>query len=138
MNLISIVKGVTLIGLLIFLGVVTYDQLFSEPKIHKGIILHKTFIPERNANAPNVLPYGSYKAYKYTIQSQKFHQWIAIVKADDGDTLKVHCTSDHYEQKVEGDTLLFKEYRGNLFGIDYLSHIEEDTVAADLKQRLSK
>jgi len=132
MSISNVVKGGFLAVLFIFIGLFVYDQLFSAPKIHQGIIIHKTFIPQRNVVGPNTTHYGGHRAYKYIIQSQKYHQWIAIVVADDGDTLKVHCSSDHYEAKNLGDTLLFKEYKGNLFGVDYLSHSEEDTIQNDL------
>ncbi|GHM98514.1 hypothetical protein WSM22_00040 [Cytophagales bacterium WSM2-2] len=132
MNLSTVLKGGFLAALFILLGVFIYDQLFSAPKVHQGIILHKMYIPQRTAVGPNATPYAGHRAYKYIIQAQKYHQWIAIVLADDGDTLKVHCTSDHYESNNIGDTLLFKEYKGHLFGVDYLSHSEEDTVKSDL------
>jgi len=128
------IKGGLLIITITLIGLVIYDQLFSPPKVHDGIIIHKVYIPTNTAGT-NVLPYSGYRTYKYVIQSQKYHQWIAIVKTDDGDTLKIHCTSNHYNQKNIGDTLLFKEYKGDLFGIDYLSHSEEDTVQTDLKRK---
>ncbi len=133
MNISSIIKGGFLFGLLFLIGFFTYDLLFSPPKIHRGIVVHKLFIPQHNTAAPNVTPYGGYRAYKYIIQVQKYHQWLAIVKGDDGDTLKVHCTSDHFEKTNIGDTLLFKEYKGKVFGIDYLAHSEEDTLKSDLR-----
>lgn len=126
------VKGLSLIALTIAAGLIIFDSLFSAPKIHRGIIVEKVFIPQHHAVSPYALPYGGYKSYKYTINSQKYHQWIAFVKSED-DTIKVHCTSAHYEDKKIGDTLLFKEYKGDLLGIDYLSHSEEDTVASDFK-----
>lgn len=133
MDFSSIIKGGFLFGLLFLIGFFTYDQLFSAPKIHQGIILSKLFVPQHNTAGPNATPYGGYRAYKYIIQTQKNHQWVAIVKADDGDTLKVHCSSEHYEKSNIGDTLLFKEYKGKVFGIDYLAHSEEDTLKSDLR-----
>jgi len=73
------------------------------------------------------------RSYKYIVQTQKYHQWVAIVKADDGDTIKVHCNSAHFEVTNIGDTLRFKEYKGDVFGIDYLAHSEEDTVMRKLR-----
>ncbi len=133
MDISSIIKGGFLLAILLLFGLFTYDQFFTPPKIHQGIVLNKLFIPEHNVVGHNVGSYGRNKTYKYIVQAQKFHQWVAIVKADDGDTIKVHCKSDHFEVTNVGDTLLFKEYKGNIFGIDYLAHSEEDTLKSDLR-----
>lgn len=133
MNITSIIKGVFLFALLFIVCFFAYDQIFSQPRIHRGIVLDKLFIPEHTVAGPNSVTYSGHRTYKYIVQVQKYHQWIAIVKADDGDTLKVHCTSDHFQQTTIGDTLLFKEYRGKVFGIDYLAHSEEDTIKSDLR-----
>lgn len=133
MEISSVIKGAFLFALLFFVCFFAYDQIFSDPKVHQGIVLDKVFIPRHTAVGPNTTSYGRNRSYKYIIQAQKYHQWIAIVKADDGDTLKVHCTSDHYEKTSLGDTLLFKEYKGRVFGINYLAHSEEDTVKNDMK-----
>jgi hypothetical protein len=128
----SLIKGTFLFALLFLVCFFAYDQIFSEPQVHQGIVLHKVFVPKHNVAGPNATPYGGYRGYKYIIQSQRFHQWVAIVRADDGDTIHVHCTSDHYDKTSIGDTLLFKEYRGKVFGIKYLAHSEEDTLKIDL------
>jgi hypothetical protein len=133
MEISSVIKGMFLFALLFFVCFFAYDQIFSEPKIHQGIVVEKLFIPQHNVAGPNATNYTRYRSYKYVVQTQRYHQWVAIVKADDGDTLKVHCTSDHYDKTNVGDTLLFKEYRGKVFGIDYLAHSEEDTVKSDLR-----
>jgi hypothetical protein len=53
-------------------------------------------------------------------------QWIAIVKTDTGDTLKVHCHASHYQDKNVGDMITFNRYDGHLFHIDYFAHNEEE------------
>ena len=111
--------------------IVLYDQLFSKPTIHEGVILEKIEVPRSTASGPNVTPYSRARTYKYIITSEKYHQWIALVKTDEGEILKVHCSSDHFFGKNVGDTILFKEYQGKLLKIDYLSHSEEDTVETD-------
>lgn len=113
-------------GVLIAVGVIGYDVLFSKPKIMSGIVVDKLYVPAKQNSGPSVTPYSRYKSYDYTITAQKQHQWIAFVKLSDGSVLKVNCHSDHYEQKQIGDTLHFKEYTGDLLGIDYFSHNEED------------
>ena len=133
MNISALIKGTFLFALLFLICFFAYDQIFSKPKIHRGIVLEKLFIPQHTVAGPNSVSYSNHRAYKYIVQTQKYHQWIAIVKADDGDTLKVHCKSKHFEQTMVGDTLLFKEYKGDVFGIDYLAHSEEDTVKTDLR-----
>lgn len=125
----GIVMFLILVGAVIF----TYDLLFSKASVHKGVIVEKIYIPSKNSSGPNALNYGSrYKTYKYNITVKNDHQWIALVKADDGDTLKVSCKSDHYATKGVGDTLLFKEYRGKMFKVEYFSHNDEDIDSVDL------
>ena len=113
-------------------GVVLFDQLFSLPKVHQGIIIEKVEVPKK-ALTPYMVPYGGLKSYRGTvgIRVHDFHQWIAVVRSDDNEILKVHCSTDHYATKEVGDTLLFKEYKGDLLGIDYLVHSEEDTLQTD-------
>ena len=59
------------------------------------------------------------------VQTHQHEQWIAFVKINDGTIMKVHCTSDHYDQKQVGDNLRFKEYTGGLLGIEYSAYNEE-------------
>jgi hypothetical protein len=92
----------------------------------KGVVVDKVYIPQKNSAGQNVLPYMRYKSYDYVVSTEKHEQWIAFVKLNDGQVLKVNCHSHHYEQKQIGDTLHFKEYIGEIFGIDYFSHNEED------------
>ena len=117
---------ITLVTTLVVSGFIAYDVLFSKPLIMEGIIVDKIYVPSKTAAGPHVLPYGKYKSYDYTITSEKHEQWIAFVKTEDGNILKVNCHSDHYEIKQLGDTLHFKEYTGELMHIDYFSHNEED------------
>lgn len=107
-------------------GLVVFDVLFSKPQLMKGVIVDKIFVPNKNSVGPNVLPYSRYKTYDYTIQAEKEEQWIAFVRIDDGNVLKVNCHTHHYDTKQIGDTLHFKEYTGELLHIDYFSHNEED------------
>jgi hypothetical protein len=124
-------SSLTYIKFIVFLATITslallgYDIFFSKPLIMQGIIVDKVYVPSKNAAGPNVLPYMRYKSYDYMITSEKQEQWIAFVKTEQG-VLKVNCHSHHYEQKNVGDTLHFKEYIGEIFGIDYFSHNEED------------
>ncbi|HCW06287.1 MAG TPA: hypothetical protein DGG95_02860 [Cytophagales bacterium] len=134
MKISTLGKGLFFFAVLFLIGFVVFDQLFSAPKIHRGIVLHKVFVPEHTVVSPYVPNYARARNFNYDIHTQQYDQWIAFVKADDGDTLKVHCTSHHYEVTKLGDTLLFKEYKGDVFGIDYLSHSEEDTIKSDMKK----
>ncbi len=125
----NIKSGILFIGIIAALGMigfVAYDVLFSKPLILKGVIVEKIFVPSKNATGPHVLPYGKYRSYDYTVTTEKHEQWIAFVKVDDGNVLKVNCHSNHYDIKQVGDTLHFKEYTGEMLGIDYFSHNEED------------
>jgi len=107
-------------------GLVFYDVLFSKPLILSGIIVDKIFVPSRYVVGPNVLNYRRYKTYDHVVTAQDDHQWIAFVKMEDDQILKVNCHTDHYEKKQVGDILHFKEYVGELMHIDYFSHYEED------------
>lgn len=111
-----------------------YDVLFSPPSIHKGIIVEKIFVPGKNVAGPNIATGSHYRTYKYNITSQSQHQWVAFVKDENGELLKVNCKSDHYERKTVGDTLLFKEFRGNVFKTEYFSHNDEDIDSQDLSK----
>ena len=111
-----------------------YDVLFSPPSVHKGIIVEKIFIPGRNVAGPNTMAGARYRSFKYNISTQHQHQWIAFVKDEAGQVLKVNCKSDHYERKAIGDTLLFKEFRGNTFKAEYFSHNDEDVDSLDLRK----
>jgi hypothetical protein len=112
-----------------------YDLLFSRPSIHKGIIVEKIFVPSKNVGSGYALSYAkTSRTYKYSITAQRHEQWIAFVKDEDGNVLKVNCQSGHYEKKNVGDTLLFKEYRGQVFKVEYFSHNDEDTLQVDLKK----
>lgn len=116
---------VVLVGIFVAIGFVAFDVLFSKPELLQGIVVDKLYVPEKNTTSPHVLPYGKYKSYDYTISTEKQEQWIAFVNVE-GQVLKVNCHSHHYQSKQIGDTLCFKEYNGDLLGIDYFSHNEED------------
>ncbi|MBN8577774.1 MAG: hypothetical protein J0L66_12585 [Cytophagales bacterium] len=117
---------VLLVGSLVLTGLVVYDVLFSKPKLLQGVIVEKVFVPSKGAIGPHALPHARYRAYDYALQAEQHEQWIAFVKIEDGSILKVNCHSNHYEVKQVGDTLHFKKYTGDLLGIDYFSHNEED------------
>ena len=111
-----------------------YDVLFSHPTIHKGVIVEKIFVAGKNVAGPNVSAGNRYRAYRYAISVKSKHQWIALVKDEEGNVLKVNCKSDHYENKEVGDTLLFKEFRGEVFKVEYFSHNDEDIDSVDLRK----
>lgn len=122
----TIIKFISVFGAVFLLGLIVYDVLFSKPLIMQGIIVDKVYMQPENTSGQNVLPYMKYKSYDYIVKTEKHEQWIAFVKTEDEQILKVNCHSHHYQQKQVGDTLHFKEYTGQLFGIDYFSHNEED------------
>jgi hypothetical protein len=120
------IKAIVLVSTLTAFVLLGYDIFFSKPLLMKGVVVDKVYIPQKNSAGQNVLPYMRYKSYDYVVSTEKHEQWIAFVKLNDGQVLKVNCHSHHYEQKQIGDTLHFKEYIGEIFGIDYFSHNEED------------
>ncbi len=126
--------GLSLMVIFFVMLFFVYDLLFSLPTIHKGIIVDKIFVPKKNIAGPNPMTGSHYRTYKYVIVTQSQHQWIAFVKDETGQILKVSCTSDHYESKSIGDTLLFKEFRGEIFKVEYFSHNDEDMDSVDLRK----
>jgi hypothetical protein len=130
----SYFMGLILMALFVVMVFFIYDVLFSPPTIHKGIIVEKIFVPGKNVAGPNIVTGSRYRTYKYNIAAKADHQWVAFVKDETGELLKVNCNSDHYKKKSVGDTLLFKEFRGNIFKTEYFSHNEEDVDSLDLNK----
>lgn len=120
------IKYVIFVSSVIILGVFLYDLMFAPPLIMKGLIVEKKYIPKKNTAATAINPYMRYKQKDYLISVQNHDQWIALVELENGQVFKVNCHSNHYDQKHIGDTLHFKEYAGDIMGIDYFSHNEED------------
>jgi len=130
----SYFTGLALMAVFFVMTFFVYDVLFSPPSIHKGIIVEKLFVPAKNIAGPNTVAGARYRSFKYNISAQRQQQWIAFVKDESGQVLKVNCKSDHYEGKTIGDTLLFKEFRGNTFKVEYFSHNDEDVDSLDLRK----
>lgn len=130
----SYFTGLTLMAILFVMIYFVYDLLFSAPTIHKGIIIEKVFVPGKNVAGPNTMAGARYRSFKYNISAKAQHQWLAFVKDENGEVLKVNCKSDHIETKNIGDTLLFKEFRGEVFKVEYFSHNDEDLDSLDLRK----
>jgi hypothetical protein len=120
------IKYAAFFSAIIVLGIFLFDLFFARPLIMQGIIVDKIYVPTQNSSANSIMPYMRYKTKDYTVSAQKHEQWVALVKLENGQVLKVNCHSDHYQLKEIGDTLHFKEYAGDIMGIDYFSHNEED------------
>ena len=125
-NLSTTLKIIALVAIVAIPGAIVYDVLFSKPLVMQGVVVDKIHVPEKSQSAQNITPYMKYKSHDYIVTSQKEEQWIAFVKTEEGQILKVNCHVHHYEQTQLGDTLRFKEYTGDVFHIDYFSHNEED------------
>jgi hypothetical protein len=126
--------GLFLMAIFFVMVFFIYDLLFSHPSIHKGIIVEKIFVPAKSVAGPNAMTGSHYRTYKYSISTKNHQQWVAFVKDEAGQVLKVNCKSDHYERKAIGDTLLFKEFRGEIFKVEYFSHNDEDMDSLDLRK----
>lgn len=120
------IKFVVFFSAIAILGVFLYDFMLAPPKIMQGVIVEKKYFPKQAVGATSITPYMRYKQKDYMISTHKHDQWVALVELEDGKVYKVNCHSDHYEDKHIGDTLHFKEYAGDIMGIDYFSHNEED------------
>jgi hypothetical protein len=126
---------ITLGGIFLIVASIAFvflDQMFSKPEIHKGVIVEKIKV-EKNQVTPDVVHYRGSRAISgtMTISSADYPQWVAIVESDESEILRVHCSSEHFNQNQKGDTILFKKYAGHLLEVEYLSHNEEDTVQTD-------
>lgn len=132
------ITGMLLLAVLFGMLAFVWNLLFSPPEIHQGVIVEKVFVPSKTISSPYALPYANRnKTYNYSLQAQRRGQFIAQVRDEDGKIIKVNCTPDHYQTKEVGDTLLFKEFRGGVFHVDYFSHNDEDMNDAD-KAKLKK
>lgn len=99
--------------------------LFPHKDILQGVIVEKLYVPGKFVAGPNVLSFNHYKSHDYLITTQAHDQWLALVNTEEG-TIMVHCDSVHYQTKQVGDVLHFKKYTGEILGIEYMSHYEED------------
>lgn len=120
------IKYVAFFSTIAVLGIFLYDLMLAPPLVMKGVIVEKRFFPKEHVGATSINPYMRYKQKDYLVSAVKHDQWVALVELEDGQVLRVNCHSDHYEDKHIGDTLHFKEYAGDIMGIDYFSHNEED------------
>ena len=100
------------------------DVLFSEPDHLEGTVIEKFFVPSL-ANSTST-PYANARRSNYFLTAQKDEQWVAIVRMDAGDTLKVHCVPGHYKITNVGDKMHFKKYEGKHFHIQFFAHNEEE------------
>lgn len=117
--------GYSIIGLIAVLFIlITYDLLFTKPDHLNGIVVEKIYVPARSVTGAT--PYGGVKRGNYSITAQHDEQWIALVRMQNGDTVKVHCLPDHYKTRNVGDLIHFKKYEGKLLHIEYFAHNEEE------------
>ncbi len=119
------IVGYLIVTFIIGLFVVfLYDLLFSAPDHRQGTIIEKIFVPARSVTG--AAPYGGVKRGIYSITTQQEEQWIALVRMENGEILKVHCLPGHYQAKKVGDVIHFKKYEGKLLHIEYFAHNEEE------------
>lgn len=125
-NVVTGIKYVLFVSCLVILVVFLYGLMFAKPQVFKGVIVNKLYIPKEQVGTNSILPYMRYKSKDYQVTAIRHDQWLVLVEMNDGQVLKVNCRSEHYNEKHVGDTLHFKEYAGDIMGIDYFSHNEED------------
>ena len=118
------IYGLLIAALAVFAVVVMYDTLFSPPEHTQGTIVEKVFVAGHSKVGET--PYGGVKRSRYFVTHQRDDQWVAFVRVQSGDTLQVHCTSDHFDIKQIGDVLHFRKYEGHLLHIQFLAHNEEE------------
>jgi hypothetical protein len=115
--------GAIVLASVVTLVLVSYDLLFSKPDHLKAKVIEKIYVPAYTVSGGT---YSGMRRGNYGVTTQKEEQWIAIVKTDEGDTLKVHCHISHYEKTEIGDEIKFNKYEGHLFHIHYFAHNEEE------------
>ncbi|MBY0435760.1 MAG: hypothetical protein K2U26_16805 [Cyclobacteriaceae bacterium] len=119
----SVLTGVVYAAGSLVAFVLLYDLLFSKPKLERGLVLEKLYVPGKSVTGDT--PYGGMRRGHSFIRVQRDEQWIAVVLSGAQDTLTVHCHPEHYKIKEVGDTIHFKRYEGELFHIQYFAHNEE-------------
>ncbi|MFM9836856.1 MAG: hypothetical protein ACKVOQ_01255 [Cyclobacteriaceae bacterium] len=115
--------GAIVLASVVTLALVSYDLLFSKPDHLQAKVIEKIYVPAYIVSGGT---YSGMRRGNYGITTQKEEQWIAIVKTNEGDTLKVHCHISHYEKTEIGDVIKFNKYEGHLFHIQYFAHNEEE------------
>ena len=105
------------------LGFIAFDFLTTKPVHQQGKVIEKIFVP---AHVVSGNQYSGMRGSSYKVTTATEEQWIAIVKTNSGDTVKVHYHSSHYQNTNVGDLIRFNKYDGHLFHIDYLAHNEEE------------
>ncbi|MEQ9415208.1 MAG: hypothetical protein RIF39_15340 [Cyclobacteriaceae bacterium] len=99
------------------------DLLFDKSEIHEGIIVSMEHIPGKMQTGQYHM--GS-KSRPQLVTSQARDRWIATVKMDDGNLVKVNCKVHHFENKEVGGVLRFKSFEGGSLGVQYFAHNEEE------------
>jgi hypothetical protein len=115
---------IVVVALIIGIGFFAWDLMFSAPEHQQGVIIEKIFVAAKTVS--EATPYGGVRRSNYFITAQIEEQWIAMVRMDNGDIVKVHCLPDHYKLKNVGDILHFRKYEGKHFHIQYFAHNEEE------------
>lgn len=111
------------VGLLLVVGIVVADLLFSKPTLHNGVIVEMIFIPRKTVTTD--IAYSRVRTRDYFLDAQKHDQWVAMVRNETGELVPVHCSEEHYNSKKVGDPIQYKKYQGRLIHIKYFSHNEE-------------
>lgn len=120
------IKYTVFISAVIICAIFLYDLMLAAPQPLKGVIVDKVYVAKQNISATSIMPNMRYKQKDYLVSALQHDQWLALVETEDGRIFKVNCHEDHYNDKQVGDTLHFKEYAGDIMGIDYFAHGEED------------
>lgn len=115
-------NGLFLLGVVILIGFICYDLLFSPPTVQQGVVTELLFVPAKAV--ASYTPLVGRKIGDHSIVVAREEQWIAAVQKED-ELVQVHCTKEHYEQLNVGDTLQFKKYEGQVFHIKYFAHYED-------------
>ena len=119
------IVGYVFIAFLVGLfGLLLYDLLFTAPDHQQGTVIEKIHIPAHSVSGGT--PVGGVRRGNYFITAQQEAQWIALVRMENGEILKVHCLPGHYQTKNIGDVIHFKKYEGKLLHIEYFAHNEEE------------
>lgn len=120
-------NGMLVVGSAAFIGAIVLigSIVFSPAKHLEGTIIEKIYVPAETK--VGATPYMGMRQKPYNVTVAMEEQWIAIVRTDRGDTLKVHCHPGHHAVKNVGDRIKFREYEGSLIHIDYFAHGEEES-----------
>ncbi len=93
------------------------DMVKSEPQYDEGIIVDLAFSKGHTSTTSGVAFNSKGGASPVVGTTSTPDEWIAMVKMNDGEVVKVECKAKHYYGHKVGDNLKFARFYGKWTGI---------------------